>query len=173
MSNAQPQIPATPEGKTLRMIGALSMIVGVAVMILATYDLSKVQGPTLEIDRIIFAMNFGAGVSALIFGAIVFVCGRVANAIIAGAVSSRETARVIHDLAVREAQRSATAPATVRDLPPIPGRETYLIAVDGSTQGPVTIEALRQLRDRGTISDDSWTLQQGATAWRPLAAVLT
>lgn len=55
--------------------------------------------------------------------------------------------------------------------PPMPTAVTYYYAVNGAQQGPVTIEALRNLFASRTVNKDSLVWKQGMDGWKALKDV--
>lgn len=70
-----------------------------------------------------------------------------------------------------QAANSSAAASAATPLPPIPGTETYHVAVGSEVTGPHTLEQIQALHAKGTIDGKTWILRQGAAAWLRLGDV--
>ncbi|MFP2995308.1 SPFH domain-containing protein [Spongiivirga sp. MCCC 1A20706] len=68
-------------------------------------------------------------------------------------------------------QQAAQQPQAAAVPPPMPTAVTYYYAVNGAQQGPVTIDALRNLFAARTVNKDSLVWKQGMDGWKALKDV--
>jgi hypothetical protein len=66
---------------------------------------------------------------------------------------------------------SGAAPSPT-GLPPVPGNEVYFVADGERAVGPHNIETLRVLFSRGTITKETFVIQQGSQEWKRVSDVL-
>ncbi|NER17259.1 SPFH domain-containing protein [Spongiivirga citrea] len=69
------------------------------------------------------------------------------------------------------AQKGAQQPQAAAVPPPMPTAVTYYYAVNGAQQGPVTVDALRNLFASRTVNKDSLVWKQGMDGWKALKDV--
>ena len=73
-----------------------------------------------------------------------------------------------------QAMQSASAPsAQPKSLTvPLPGKELYMVSDGERGVGPYSVDKLRALLEKGTITNDTYVLKQGTQDWVTLDSVL-
>lgn len=64
---------------------------------------------------------------------------------------------------------NTTTGGQTNEMPPVPGTETYFVAVEGKAAGPHTMESVQGLLSRGKITPETLIYKQGAEKWQPLS----
>lgn len=84
-------------------------------------------------------------------------------------LSQIRDSRAVQASAIPEMQPSSEHRIIV---PPVPGTESYFIALEGKAAGPHTMKSVYGLLERGKIAPDTLLFKEGANEWKALRDVL-